>query len=184
MYLGNGSLEADVCDWHGSGRQHGDDDHQNVRPRRRTLTRKVQQDTQAVFVEDRHRQHATCEAGVEKWRWASAREREGKKSYNPQQVKQSHARFLLGLMDSRGTVTLAREISSWGVEAGPMLSAGASLLCCEFRRLAGSEENAKTGLGFATGFTFDMLWRSRRVGLDWGWSLSLQSTNEHLTSTI
>lgn len=74
------------------------------------------------------------------------------------------------MIDSRGTVTLAKEMSFWGAGVGgPGLGR-------ESRRDPGcSEGKARTGLGVEVlvVLVLDLVWRSRRVGLDWGCSLSL-----------
>ena len=78
---------------------------------------------------------------------------------------------LLGFMDSRGTVTLAREMSSSGGGAGAAVpGAGAPRPGWEFRRAPGcSEEKARMGLGMVVlgiELGLDWVWRSRKVGLE------------------
>ena len=76
-------------------------------------------------------------------------------------------------MDSRGTVTLAREMSSSGGGAGAAVpGAGTPRPGWEFRRAPGcSAEKAGMGLGMVVlgtelGLELDWVWRSRKVGLE------------------
>ncbi|MEQ2202951.1 hypothetical protein XENOCAPTIV_020941 [Xenoophorus captivus] len=71
-YSGNSCLETDVGDRNGRRGQHGDDHHQHVRPRWRTVARKCEQNPEAVFVEYRG--------------WTSARMQEQEQAYSSPQT--------------------------------------------------------------------------------------------------
>lgn len=53
--LWSGHLEVDVGDGDGGGRQHGDDHHQHVRPRRRRVPGKMEEDPQTVSIKHGYR---------------------------------------------------------------------------------------------------------------------------------
>lgn len=82
--------------------------------------------------------------------------------------------FLLGLMDSKGTVTSVSEMLSWRSAADDELFSAKPTL--ERRRVSGGYERRLDVGSAAAGLELvpDLVCRSRKGTLDWGWSLSLQ----------
>lgn len=60
-YLWHCGLQHDALDGQGSCVQHGHYHHQHVRPSRRTLLGKVEEDAEAIFIIGCHRKGAACE---------------------------------------------------------------------------------------------------------------------------
>jgi len=61
--LWRGDLQADAGDGLRRGGQHGEDDHQHVRPPRRGVAGEVEENAQAVAIEHRHREEAAWRGG-------------------------------------------------------------------------------------------------------------------------